>query len=181
MKNLVMILAFCVLAGCGTINSKKKHPTEENIKITDTLRANRYGNIYFSAQPDKASLKQLKDKGFRTVINLRGKEEGAYKESDERKKIKSEGLNYYNIPFDMKKKLTREYVKSVTKKVVKHRSEGKVLVHCSSGNRVGVWLGAHFKDDHKLSDEESVDLAKELGLNNPKAISKLRSYLQENE
>jgi protein tyrosine phosphatase (PTP) superfamily phosphohydrolase (DUF442 family) len=172
---ILFILVFGVI-GCA--HKEEKLPNESNVAVTKTLKGHRWGNIYFSGQPSGKALKNLKENGFSTVINLREKNEGKYQENWESKVVKKAGLNYYNIPFSMKKEMTNEYIESVTSKVMNHRKEGKILIHCSSGNRVGVWLGAHFQKDHSFSTEKSLKLAKELGLTNPKAETKLKTYLK---
>ncbi len=173
MKSLGLILSLFFLGACA----HKNYPEESNVQITKDLVGNRWGNIYFSKQPSKANLESLNANKFKTVINLREKKEKGYNESWERRIAKEQQLNYYNIPFSMKNEMSDEYVEQVTSIVMKHRKEGKTLIHCSSGNRVGVWLGAHLKKDHKLSNKESLSLAKKLGLTNKKAIKKLENYL----
>ena len=67
----------------------------------------------------------------------------------------------------------------MTTAVKKHRKKGKVLIHCASGNRVGVWLGGHFHKDHGFSKEESLALAKKLGLTQEQAIANVKKYLKQ--
>jgi len=146
----------------------------ENITIGESLNANRFSNIYFSGQPKKKDLLRLKEQGFKTIINLRGPKE--YDENVERQLISEEGLSYYNIPFYADANLSDEYIQKVTQTVMKHRKDGKLLIHCSAGDRVGVWLAGHFYKDHKFSQDKSLEMAKKLGLNNPQAITKVRNY-----
>ncbi len=98
----------------------------------------------------------------------------------ERKSVKALGLNYYNVPFKKDTKLTDEYMNKLTATVVKHRKEGKVLVHCSSGDRVGIWLGGHFYKDHGFDKKASVEVAKKLGLKKVSAKKLLDLYLSKN-
>lgn len=171
----LFILSFLFLFGCS---HHQNMPKESNVEIVKDFKGNRWANIYFSAQPSQAEMEKLKEAGFSAVINLRQKNENNYQESWERKIVRSQGLNYYNIPMSMKTDLNDEFIDSITSKVVKHRKDGKVLIHCSSGNRVAIWLGAHFKKDHGFSNEKSLELAKELGLTKEDAEGKLRSYLK---
>jgi protein tyrosine phosphatase (PTP) superfamily phosphohydrolase (DUF442 family) len=173
------ILLFTVLSiltgGCAHHGTKVK----TNINVTKILMGHNYGNIYFSAQPKERDLLELKKKGFAAVINMRGKEEGKYLESWERGIVKKQGIAYYNIPFSMKSKLTNDYISTLTSKILDHRKEGKVLVHCSSGNRVAVWIGGHFLKDHEYSKDDAMKIAKQLGLTNAKAEKILQSYLDQ--
>ena len=50
-------------------------------------------------------------------------------------------------------KITNEYVEMITSKVMKHRKDRKILIHCSLGNRVAIWLGA-YKKNHKFSNKK---------------------------
>ena len=175
MKLLVLsFFLFVSLISCSS-NSTKKH--ESNITIGKELNAHRYADIYFSGQPSNAEWKNLKEQGFTNIINLRSPKE--YNEKLERKKIQAQGLHYSNIPFTGKSKLTDKYIDQVTKAVMKHRKEGKTLVHCSSGNRVGIWLAGHFHKDHELSKEDSLVMAKKLGLENEGAIQKAKAYFDQ--
>jgi protein tyrosine phosphatase (PTP) superfamily phosphohydrolase (DUF442 family) len=172
----VILFTTTFMTSCS--HSKHKEGTskvEKNVVIGKNLKANRFSNLYLSAQPSLEDLRDLKKQGFSTVINLRGPKE--YDEKAERNLLKTQGVNYYNIPFYKNSKLTDEYITSVTKKVMKHRKEGKLLVHCSSGNRVGIWLGGHFYKDHGLSKDESIKMAKDLGLTKEAAEKKLRLFL----
>tara|TARA_Y100000385_G_C12944209_1_gene572568 strand:- start:265 stop:609 length:345 start_codon:yes stop_codon:yes gene_type:complete len=103
-----------------------------------------------------------------------------HKEGIERSTVKKLGLHYYNVPFKKKAELTTEYMNKLTATVVKHRKEGKVLVHCSGGDRVGVWLGGHFYKDHGFDKKASIEVAKKLGLKKKEAKDKLNRYLDKN-
>jgi len=175
--SLKIVLLLILLFTFSCAHQDHKLPKESNVNIVKNLDGNRWGNIYFSGQPSDISLNNLKAKGFKTVINLRAKKEGRYLESHERMVLKKYNLNYYNIPLLMNKDMTDDYISSVTSKIMKHKKEGKILVHCSSGNRVAIWLGGHFKKDHGFSNEKSLSLAKELGLTKEVAEKKLLSYL----
>jgi uncharacterized protein (TIGR01244 family) len=157
-----------------------KHPIEQNLKIGHNLKAHRYSNLYFSAQPSTKDWASLKEQGFKTVINLREPNEENYDEKIEKKILKRQGITYINIPTPKKNPVTDRFIDDVTTAVKKNRPNGKVLIHCSSGNRVGMWLGGHFHKDHGLSKKESLELAQKLGLNKPNAIEKVKSYLKMN-
>ncbi|MDA8792761.1 sulfur transferase domain-containing protein [Bacteriovoracaceae bacterium] len=172
-----LILIFFISCANNQKNSSKNFPKETNVSITDSLTGNRWSNIYFSGQPSEKDYQKLREDKFSAVINLREKSEKSYSEKWEQGIAQKNGLAYYNHPFSMNKELTDDYITKVTKSIVKHRKEGKVLVHCSTGNKVGVWLGAHFKKDHKFSSEKSLELAQELGLKKSIAIEKLKAYL----
>jgi rhodanese-related sulfurtransferase len=58
-----------------------------------------------------------------------------------------------NVPYGEDVKITNEYVEMITSKVMKHRKDRKILIHCSLGNRVAIWLGA-YKKNHKFSNKK---------------------------
>jgi protein tyrosine phosphatase (PTP) superfamily phosphohydrolase (DUF442 family) len=168
--NITLILSFLLLASCAQLKSNEK------VTIADGLKASKYSNLYFSGQPTEADLRKLKRDGFAAVINLRPSHE--HNEVKEKEILKQEKIAYINHPFSSNSKLTDKYITAVTKTVKKYKAKGKVLLHCSSGNRVGIWLGGHFFKDHEYSKEKSLKLAKELGLTKSGAINKVKDYLQ---
>ena len=92
-----LLLCSIFLMGCSHHNHDNS-PKESNVEIVEELKGNRWDNIYFSKQPSQTEMKKLKKAGFATVVNLRQKVEKDYKESWESEIVKTEGLNYYNIP-----------------------------------------------------------------------------------
>ena len=157
---------------------KKLQESASNSKIGKSLTANKYSNIYFSRQPHINEYKDLKDQGFALVVNLRNPSE--HNEAAENEVVTKLGMKYVNIPFDSSDVLDDNFINRVTAKVKKHRKAGKILIHCSSGNRAGLWAGGHFRKDHKYSKEKSIAIAKEFGITKPEILSKLQAYLKNN-
>lgn len=171
MKTILAVLLSLTMASCSLIQKQDK-----KVDIATNLKAGQYQNIYFSGQPKLENFSELKENGFTTIINLRTKKE--YAENEERAQVKSLGMNYYQIGIK-KAPLTDKFIDKVTAAVVKHRKKGKVLIHCSSGNRAGLWAGGHFYKDHGYSKEKSVKIGKELGITKEKIEKKLRKYLNQ--
>lgn len=171
----IMLVTILLLGAC----TKKSEPIDEHLKLTENLSASRYSNLYFSGQPSMNDFSELKEEGFTAIINLRSEGEESYSETQESKAVKDLGLSYEHVAFDKEGLLTDEIIEKITSKVVKHRKDGKVLVHCSSGNRVALWLGGHFYKDHKHSKKEAKAIAKKLGLKKEEAVKKLNEYLAE--
>lgn len=168
MKFVLITLGLFLLASCSHFSSKE-------VTIGNSLNAHQYKNLYFSGQPGEDDFEELKKQGFTHIVNLRRETE--YDEREEQKLIKKLGMNYSHHPFPLALKITDEYVDKVTDSVMKYRKEGKTLVHCSSGNRVAIWLGAHFKKDHGQSSETAFETAEELGLEKEGAKKALEEYL----
>ena len=145
----------------------------ENIGVD--LGAFHFKDIYFSSQPSSEDIAKLKAQGFVHVINFRGTSE--HDVAAEKQRVESLGMIYSHIPFP-NGPLNKEFIDEVTASVVKYRKEGKTLIHCSSGNRVAVWVGGHFYLDHKYSKENAFIMAKEMGLDNPDSAAKLQHFLE---
>lgn len=175
---IVSILLIVFGLSCSHHQDEENTPNESNVGITKSLRGHRWGNIYFSAQPKIDDVNSLHQYGFKTVINLRNKNEPNHHEDFESLTLRKNGINYYNVPFANNGPLTDRYIDAVTSKVMQHRHNGKILIHCSSGNRVAIWLGGHFQKDHKFTKEKSLKLARQLGLNKAGAEKKLLEYLK---
>ncbi len=174
-----LILVFFLSIGCATQSTQREKTLHESdIVLTDDLRAHRYSNIYFAAQPQKDNWSKLKSQGFTHVINLRDSDE--YDEKTERQTLANLDVDYTQIPMSAQQPLTKAKVKAVTQAVKAHRAKGKTLVHCSSGNRAALWAGAHFYLDHQYSKEKSIDLAKKMGMTHPKLEEKLSSFIDAN-
>lgn len=165
---LASLLAFFLISACV-------HKPSNLTSLNDGFDAYRYEDLYFSGQPSQDDFRSLKDQGFVAVINLRQPEE--YDEASEREQIASLGLAYESAPMLGSGPLSDEEVIAITAAVKKHKDKGKVLVHCGSGNRVAVWLGAHFHQDHGYSKQQASEKAKSLGLTKSGAEKKLSDYL----
>lgn len=178
MKKITLaILSLLFLISCS--HHKNKKMIQNDIQIGRDLKANSYSDIYFSSQPKEKDFEALKTQNFKTIINLRSPTE--YDQKSEEYVVKKLGMTYINIPFSKDMSLNDKYISKVTKEVMSNREKGKILIHCSTGNRVGIWLGGHFYKDHGLTKDESLTIAKKLGLKKDKAIKKLELYLTKKE
>ena len=98
------------------------------------------------------SVKELAEKGFATIIDLRTENEGT---AEERKNVESAGMSYINIPVTgagINHKQLAAFTKAIENK------PAPILVHCASGNRVGaLWT------TYRLSKGISSNIAFEEG------------------
>lgn len=173
MTKLFFLIPALFIMSCTSLQKKENVSTEF---IGKDLEAKKYSNIYFSAQPTNMDFQALKQQGFQAVINLR--EPSEYDESEEKKLVKSSGMTYKNIPFSSSSVLNDEFIDEVTRVVSTQRKKGKVLVHCSSGNRVGIWAGGHFYKDHSYSKVKSLRMAKKLGAEKAESLKKVSKYVE---
>ena len=96
-------------------------------------------------QPTPSQIESAARGGFRTVINLRTDQEPGFEW--EREAVEKAGMRYIQIPVGAEG-LARENVERIDAALAKALSEGPVLLHCGSGNRIGAvlalreaWLG----------------------------------------
>ena len=132
-------------------------------------------NLYFAAQPDKATLEHFKNLGGKTVINLRDPSELKF---DERLMVHGLGLKYYNFPVPGKQPVNPSIVIAISW-AIEHEGNVPIFVHCSSGNRAAVALGAHLTLSLGLSQGDAIEVAERSGLTHPGARKKLISLLKE--
>ena len=88
------------------------------------------------SQPSRADLEKLKAAGVTTVINLRGTGEDAG--FDEAAAAKALGLLYVAIPIAGGAEVTADNAAKLD--AAMRKADGKVLIHCASGNRAGALL-----------------------------------------
>lgn len=106
-------------------------------------------------QPSDSGLKELAQRGVKTIIDLRGRGERTQKEEALANKL---GMDYINLPMSDKAP-TQEQVDKFTSTVEKGKAENKpVFVHCAHGSdrtgcMVGIWRvqedGFTYKEAYK--------------------------------
>lgn len=146
---------------------------EQKLTLGNLENISRFHNIHMSGQPDQATLLSLKDADFTMVINIRSPEEMSF---DEKTLVENNGLAYHMIPLLKDGKIQDSAVNQILS-AIKSANSGKILLHCSSGNRVAAWLGSHFYRDHKISLEKSVAYAKQAGITKKGAEALLRHFI----
>ncbi len=101
--------------------------------------------LYRGGEPNEQSLHNLRNKGIKTIIDLRAASEGATKEQ----KLAAElGMKYINLPMDSHaptKKQVNTFIHSVEKA---QKNNDPVFVHCAHGSdrtgcMVGIWRVTH--------------------------------------
>lgn len=172
MKHIVVLIIALGMSACTSTSDKKDSSV---VTIGNDLSARKFSNIYFSGQPQEKDFKILKKQGFALVVNLRDPKE--HDEANEKKQVNQTGIEYVNIPFASSASLDDPFIEEVTKEVLKHRQKGKILIHCSSGNRAGVWAGGHFYKDHGYTKQKSIEISQQLGVTSRGALDKLKLYL----
>lgn len=117
--------------------------------------------LHVSAQPSAEALVKLPAAGVRTVINLRPASETP--DLDEKSVVEKAGMNYRSLPIAGAAGLTKENVAEFDR-MLTGAGEGKVLMHCASGNRVGAMMALRARWIQGKSPEEALAIGKSSGL-----------------
>ncbi len=117
-------------------------------------------NIYASGQPSKESYTGIAEAGIQVVVNLRPHSEQDW---NEQAVVESSGMSYINLPIAGADGITMENARQLSDILAK--LEGKqVLVHCSSGNRVGALRAFRSFELNNGNLEAAIEDGKKWGL-----------------
>lgn len=97
--------------------------------------------VLSGGQPGQEQIEAAARAGFRTVINMRGEDEPGFEWEHEA--VEGLGMKYVLLPVTGKDSLTREKIERFGATLREAREDGPVLLHCASGNRIGVVLALH--------------------------------------
>ena len=110
---------------------------EQETPIIDIPNAVVIGEgILGGGQPDENALRMAADKGYRTIVNLRGEREKGLFENEE-ELVQSLGMDYVALPILGGTSLNEENAKLLAEILAKP-SALPAMVHCAGGNRVGL-------------------------------------------
>lgn len=137
----------------------------------------RDGRIYFGGQPDEPSLSRLVDgAGVETVINLRHDEEMKRLAFDETEVLQSMGVRYVAIPMSPDSFSPADVDRFAE---AFEGTEGNVLLHCASSNRVGGLWAAYLVRHRDVELEEAIRQGTAAGLRSPSMIEATRRVAEE--
>lgn len=144
------------IAGCQATAVDSQTLTQLELKNPKQAIA----GIVSGGQPTKADLNTLAQKGVKTVINLRTA--GEFDGYDEAKAATELGMSYSQLEISGKSGLTKENAQKLDQLL--KNSEGPVLLHCGSGNRVGALLALRAFYFEGKSADEAIELGKAAGM-----------------
>ncbi|MEA9725758.1 beta-lactamase hydrolase domain-containing protein [Xanthomonas campestris] len=117
--------------------------------------------LYSSGQPSVDDLAALAAIGVRSIINLRGADEDSgYDEAHEAARL---GMRYMTLPIVGPDAVTAENAARLAHAIQHARTDGDVLVHCASGNRVGALIALE-RGRHGDSPAQAIALGRAAGL-----------------
>jgi uncharacterized protein (TIGR01244 family) len=136
MKDLATALIAIAIASAPAFASGGELPAQSDLVPNYVLIA---PGVAGGGQPEREALARIKELGFRTVINLRTDGERGYLPEEEAA-LKAAGIRYVHVP------MTAATVSSAdvaaVRAVLEDPAAAPVLMHCTSGNRVGMMWGA---------------------------------------
>ena len=162
-----------VLLGCASQSKTTATPAAVEADTCGNVRnLHRAGDIYLAGQPAADDFKLLKDRGVRTVINLRPQAES---DLNEKRIVEDLGMTYIHIPWNGPAQLTDARLDAMRN--VLRDSERNIMLHCASANRVGpAWLAYRVLDEG-VPIEQAVAEAKQIGMRTAGYETKARAYI----
>ena len=145
-------------------------------ELVPNARVPREG-VLSGGQPSPEQLEAVQEAGFRTVINLRAP--GEPHTAEEPELVDRLGLDYLSIPVRGAAGMTEDNARALAKAL--EESEGPVLLHCSSGNRIGglFALMAFYVDGKGVEEAIEIGLASGMTRLEPAVRQHLRTADQD--
>ena len=109
-------------------------------------------------EPQPDVFDALKAAGFTSLISLRGVGESA----QDRDLFESQGFQFQHLPVSGAADLMGDFVNRFERAL--NNAQGKTVVFCATGNRVGAAYALHACQARSMTIEEAVALGKNAGL-----------------
>ncbi len=127
--------------------------------MENTIKINDQFGVQGQLTPEQ--LQNLKNTGFKSLLNLRSPEEEGFLH-DEQQLAEAAGLQYLNTPVHPGK-IDRELTDQLMQYL--DRLEQPTLIHCKSGMRAGLIGLIYVARDREMTAEQALEMGKELGFN----------------
>ena len=118
------------------------------------------------------AIPKLKAMGFKSVVDLRGPDEGT---TSEKEAVENAGLRYFNIPVTDGLPTGFQIIEFAH--VVEKPDNAPLLIHCGSGNRVGA-MWALYRALKGIPEEIALEEGRTIGLQ-PDREAAVRKWLAE--
>lgn len=171
---LLITLGACAAPRLSTVAVEEAAPQQGWEGVNNLFRDSLF---YFGGQPDEAAFERLADEAsLTTVINLRRPQELERLDFDEPALVEELGLRYVNIPITPDA-FSADDVDRLAE--VLAQTEGPVLLHCGSSNRVGGMWAAYLARHRGIDLDEAIRLGKTAGLRRDTMIEAVRRVAEE--
>lgn len=128
--------------------------------IANRIRINE--QVTVGPQPSEEELKELKQEGFRTVINFRepGEEDQPLTPDAEEARVRALGMEYLHVPVSQDAMET-EQVDRFRDQF--RRAAKPVYAHCKTGKRAGAFVMMHAASEQGMSGDQALQQAQDMG------------------
>ena len=148
----------------------------ETAELGSTKNVHTLGNTVFAGQFQQDDIATLKEAGITQIISLRKNDELDWNEAEA---VTAAGLKHAAIAFTAPGELTDEMFKQL--RDLLGEEEGKTMMHCGGGNRVGaVWI-AHRVLDDGVELEAAIEEAKTIGLKSEPLKERAIEYIEQQQ
>ncbi len=167
-----------LMSGCATMNLNESQIGDPQ-PVTDWEGFNNIyhdGPFYFAGQPTSEALSETADRGIKTVINFRpDREMQARVDFDEPAVLEKLGITYKTLPVTGSTVNAENAAKLYA---MLDESEGPILLHCGSSNRVGGIWAIYLNHHRKTPVDEAIRIGKLAGMRNPRLVEMVRNEAQ---
>ena len=143
--------AIITMTSIGTFAAAGELPARSDVVPNYVLIA---PGVAGGGQPGLEALPRIKELGFRTVINLRTEGERGYL-AEEEAALKAAGVRYVHVPLTAATLSSADV--AAVRAVLEDPAAAPVLIHCTSGNRVGAMWGAVTASQGKTLEEAEAE------------------------
>ncbi|MAW61825.1 MAG: hypothetical protein CMJ94_13490 [Planctomycetes bacterium] len=124
--------------------------------------------------PSAGTIAEMKALGYSTIINMRTSSEPGV--AEEAQLAEAAGLHYVHIPISGTTTNLRNAM--ALSQALADAPEGKILVHCGSGNRAGAMWGLKEALEHGHSASTASEVAYHSGMRSPSLDERVRSAIE---
>lgn len=121
-------------------------------------------DVFIGGQPTQRALRELKQQGVTTVVNLRTPEEMARIGFDEAALVKELGMRYVFIPMRGNAEFPYSPQSLKTFVAAMKAADGKVLLHCTIAWRASHMWAAYLIDERKVPVATALEQARAINL-----------------
>lgn len=148
------VVALALLVSLSAAQSAPRYKELPNLRKVNE-------QLYRGAQPASGGLKKLAELGIKTIVNLRGEDEGARAEAAAAKEL---GLRYFAVPMPGLSRPSDEQVARVLA-LLEAPENWPVFIHCKRGaDRTGTIIACYRIAHEGWTDERALAEAKQHGM-----------------
>lgn len=157
--SLALVLAACQEVETQPQSSRAEGPVATTVaQIADISKFNLQGGVYGGGAPSAGQMQVFADQGVKTVFDFRTEAEGV---GGQRQVVRALGLNYINIPLTGVLATPAQIAKFGQAFAL--AKQDKVVLHCRSGNRVGM-MWSLYQISQGVSSEQAISEGRAFGM-----------------